>query len=44
VKRETPLGRWGAPEDVARVARWLVSPAAAFITGQVIRINGGAVR
>jgi 2-amino-4-hydroxy-6-hydroxymethyldihydropteridine diphosphokinase len=44
VKRETPLGRWGTPEDVARVARWLVSPAAAFITGQVIRINGGAVR
>ena len=44
VRRETPLGRWGTPEDVARTARWLVSPAAAFITGQVIRINGGAVR
>jgi 2-amino-4-hydroxy-6-hydroxymethyldihydropteridine diphosphokinase len=44
VRRETPLGRWGTPEDVAAVARWLVSPAAAYITGQVIRINGGAVR
>jgi 2-amino-4-hydroxy-6-hydroxymethyldihydropteridine diphosphokinase len=44
VRRETPLGRWGTPEDVARTARWLVSPAAAFITGQVIRINGGGVR
>jgi 2-amino-4-hydroxy-6-hydroxymethyldihydropteridine diphosphokinase len=44
VLRETPMGRWGAPEDVAAVARWLVSPAAAYITGQVIRINGGAVR
>jgi 3-oxoacyl-[acyl-carrier protein] reductase len=44
VRRETPLGRWGTPADVARVARWLVSPAADFITGQVIRINGGAVR
>lgn len=44
VLRETPLGRWGTPEDVARTARWLVSPAAAFITGQIIRINGGAVR
>jgi 2-amino-4-hydroxy-6-hydroxymethyldihydropteridine diphosphokinase len=44
VRRETPLERWGAPEDVARVARWLVSPAAAYITGQVIRVNGGAVR
>jgi 3-oxoacyl-[acyl-carrier protein] reductase len=44
VQRETPLGRWGTPEDVAVVARWLVSPAASYITGQVIRINGGAVR
>lgn len=42
--QETPLGRWGTPEDVAQVACWLVSPDAAFITGQVIRINGGAVR
>jgi 3-oxoacyl-[acyl-carrier protein] reductase len=44
VHRETPLGRWGLPEDVAAAARWVASPAAAFITGQVIRINGGAVR
>jgi 3-oxoacyl-[acyl-carrier protein] reductase len=44
VVRETPLGRWGTPQDVAAAARWLVSPAAAFITGQVIRVNGGAVR
>jgi 3-oxoacyl-[acyl-carrier protein] reductase len=41
---ETPLARWGTPEDVARAVRWLVSPAAAFITGQTIRVNGGAVR
>jgi 2-amino-4-hydroxy-6-hydroxymethyldihydropteridine diphosphokinase len=44
VRRETPLGRWGTPADVAAVARWLVSPAAAFVAGQVIRVNGGAVR
>jgi 2-amino-4-hydroxy-6-hydroxymethyldihydropteridine diphosphokinase len=44
VARETPLRRWGTAEDVAAVARWLVSPAAAFLTGQVIRVNGGAVR
>jgi 2-amino-4-hydroxy-6-hydroxymethyldihydropteridine diphosphokinase len=44
VQRETPLGRWGTPQDVAAAARWLVSPAAAFITGQVIRVNGGAVQ
>ena len=44
VMRETPLARWGTPEDVAHTARWLVSPAAAFIMGQIIRVNGGAVR
>jgi 3-oxoacyl-[acyl-carrier protein] reductase len=44
VVRETPLGRWGSPEDVGRVARFLCSPAAAFITGQIVRVNGGAVR
>ncbi len=44
VLRETPMRRWGTPEDVARVARFLVSPAAGFVTGQVVRINGGAVR
>ena len=42
--REAPLGRWGTPEDVARAARFLCSPAAGFITGQVVRVNGGAVR
>lgn len=44
VLRETPLRRWGRPEDVAGAARWLVSPAAAFLTGQILRINGGAIR
>jgi len=44
VVRETPLQRWGTPEDVAGTARWLASREARFITGQVIRINGGAIR
>jgi len=44
VMRETPLRRWGLPEDVAATARWLASPAARYLTGQVIRVNGGAVR
>jgi len=44
VRRETPLGRWGTPEDVAKVARFLASADAAYVTGQVIRVNGGAVR
>lgn len=40
-ERESLLGRWGLPEDVARVARFLVSPAAGFVTGQVVAVNGG---
>jgi 3-oxoacyl-[acyl-carrier protein] reductase len=44
VLRETPLARWGTPDDVARAARFLVSPDAAFLTGQILRVNGGAVR
>jgi 2-amino-4-hydroxy-6-hydroxymethyldihydropteridine diphosphokinase len=43
VVSETPLGRWGTPADVAAAACWLASPAASFITGQIIRVNGGAV-
>src|SRR5260221_5037539 len=38
---ESLLKRWGTPEDVARVARFLVSPAAAFVNGQIVAVNGG---
>lgn len=44
VRRETPLCRWGLPEDVAKLARFLVSDEASYLTGQVINCNGGAVR
>ena len=44
VRNETPLLRWGTPEDVGRVARFLASDEAAFLTGQAINVNGGAVR
>ena len=43
VARNTPVGRWGRPQDVAAAAVWLASPAAGFITGQAININGGVV-
>ena len=39
----TPLGRWGAPDDVAGAAVFLASPAASFLTGQTIHVGGGAV-
>ena len=44
VIRETPLRRWGTPEDVADLACFLVGPRATYLTGQVFRVNGGAVR
>ncbi len=44
VLEETPRKRWGLPEDIAYAARFLASPQADYITGQVININGGAVR
>jgi 3-oxoacyl-[acyl-carrier protein] reductase len=40
-KRESLSGRWGTPEDVAKVACFLASPPAQFINGQVINVNGG---
>lgn len=40
--RESLLGRWGSPEDIAGAVRWLVSPQASFVTGQVIPVNGGS--
>jgi len=39
----TPLRRWGRPEDIAGAAVWLASPAAAFVTGQAVNVNGGVV-
>jgi 3-oxoacyl-[acyl-carrier protein] reductase len=39
----TPLRRWGTPEDVAGAAVYLASDEAAFLTGQVIMVNGGVV-
>lgn len=38
-----PLGRWGTPEDVAHAAVYLASDAAAYVTGQMLMINGGSV-
>jgi 3-oxoacyl-[acyl-carrier protein] reductase len=39
----TPLGRFGTPEDIARAVAFLVSEDAAFITGQILSVDGGMV-
>jgi 2-amino-4-hydroxy-6-hydroxymethyldihydropteridine diphosphokinase len=44
VRRETPLAVWGVPQDVAQAVAWLVSEEAKYITGQIVRVNGGAIR
>ena len=37
----TPMGRFGAPEDLVGTVVWLLSPAAAFVTGVVVPVDGG---
>jgi 3-oxoacyl-[acyl-carrier protein] reductase len=36
-----PLGRWGSPEDAARIVGWLATDEAAWVTGQVLTSDGG---
>jgi 3-oxoacyl-[acyl-carrier protein] reductase len=43
VADSTPLRRWGTPDDVAGAAVFLASPAAAFMTGQMLLVGGGIV-
>jgi 3-oxoacyl-[acyl-carrier protein] reductase len=41
MRSQIPLGRFGRPEDVAELVAFLASDRAAYITGQVIHLNGG---
>lgn len=41
VRSSIPLGRWGEPVDIARAVVFLCSPAASWITGEVLRVSGG---
>jgi 3-oxoacyl-[acyl-carrier protein] reductase len=41
VRRHFPQGRWGTPDDPARLIAWLATDEAAWITGQIIHTEGG---
>ena len=41
VMKRIPVGRMGRPDEIASLALFLASDAAAYITGEVIRIDGG---
>ena len=43
LQERIPLGRLGAPQDVAAVVRFLAGPSAGYITGQIITVDGGMV-
>lgn len=41
IRAAIPLGRWGEPVDIARGVAFLCSPAASWMTGEVLRVSGG---
>lgn len=41
VRKRTPLGRWGQPEELAGTVVFLASPASDFMTGQILYVDGG---
>jgi len=43
VAQGVPLRRWGMPQDIADAVAYLVSPAASYITGQTLVVDGGSV-
>jgi 3-oxoacyl-[acyl-carrier protein] reductase len=43
LRRSVPLGRLGSPQDIAFAMLFLASPAASYITGQTLVVDGGAL-
>jgi NAD(P)-dependent dehydrogenase (short-subunit alcohol dehydrogenase family) len=44
MRARIPLGRYGDPAELGRVAAVLLSPAASYVNGQVLGIDGGMIR
>jgi gluconate 5-dehydrogenase len=43
VKKRTPAGRWGRPEELIGAAVFLASPASDYVNGQIIYVDGGMI-
>jgi 3-oxoacyl-[acyl-carrier protein] reductase len=43
-RAQVPLGRDGTPDEFARVATFLMSPAASYVTGTMVPVDGGVLR
>ena len=44
ISRNVPLGRLGEADEVARAVTFLCSPAASYITGQMLAVDGGLIQ
>ncbi len=43
VRTRVPVGRWGTPDDIAPAVLYLVSPAASYVNGAILQIDGGTL-